>query len=357
MTSNFVDYVKILVRSGKGGAGSAHLLRVKYNAKAGPDGGDGGRGGHIILRGNSQRWTLLHLKYTKHVFAENGGNGGDNLRTGRTGKDQILDVPLGCICRDFETGEILGEVTEDGQEVIIAQGGRGGYGNDHFKSPTNQTPRYAQPGEPAVERWVIIELKVLADVGLVGFPNAGKSTLLSVVSAAKPAISDYPFTTLVPNLGIVRYHDDRSFCIADIPGIIEGASEGKGLGLRFLRHIERNSILLFMVSCEQLDIKREYEILLHELKKYNPELLDKQRILAVTKCDIIDDTMMQQLQDHLPEDIDCIFISAVSGLHISELKDMIVRKLQADDNNIPASHISDPDTTTPSFESPVNENE
>ena len=224
MTSNFVDYVKIFIRSGKGGAGSAHLLRVKYNAKAGPDGGDGGRGGHVILRGNSQRWTLLHLKYTKHVFAENGQNSGDNLRTGRMGADQILDVPLGCICRDAETGEVLGEVTEDGQEVIIAKGGRGGYGNDHFKSPTNQTPRYAQPGEPAVERWIVIELKVLADVGLVGFPNAGKSTFLSVVSAAKPEIADYPFTTLVPNLGIVKYHDDQSFCIADIPGIIEGAS-------------------------------------------------------------------------------------------------------------------------------------
>jgi GTP-binding protein len=331
MTSNFVDYVKILVRSGKGGAGSAHLLRVKYNAKAGPDGGDGGRGGHVILRGNSQRWTLLHLKYTKHVFAENGQNGGDNLRTGRMGADQILDVPLGCICRDAETGEFLGEVTEDGQEVIIAKGGRGGYGNDHFKSPTNQTPRYAQPGEPAIERWIIIELKVLADVGLVGFPNAGKSTFLSVVSAAKPEIADYPFTTLVPNLGIVKYHDDQSFCIADIPGIIEGASEGKGLGLRFLRHIERNSLLLFMVSCEQLDIEREYNILLEELRRYNPELLDKQRVLAVTKSDIIDDTMMQQLQEHMPKDIETIFISAVTGYNIQQLKDILFKKLNADD--------------------------
>ncbi len=331
MTSNFVDYVKILVRSGKGGAGSAHLLRVKYNAKAGPDGGDGGRGGHVILRGNSQRWILLHLKYTKHVFAENGQNGGDNLRTGRMGADQILDVPLGCICRDAETGEFLGEVTEDGQEVIIAKGGRGGYGNDHFKSPTNQTPRYAQPGEPAIERWIIIELKVLADVGLVGFPNAGKSTFLSVVSAAKPEIADYPFTTLVPNLGIVKYHDDQSFCIADIPGIIEGASEGKGLGLRFLRHIERNSLLLFMVSCEQLDIEREYNILLEELRRYNPELLDKQRVLAVTKSDIIDDTMMQQLQEHMPKDIETIFISAVTGYNIQQLKDILFKKLNADD--------------------------
>ena len=331
MTSNFVDYVKILVRSGKGGAGSAHLLRVKYNAKAGPDGGDGGRGGHVILRGNSQRWTLLHLKYTKHVFAENGQNGGDNLRTGRMGADQILDVPLGCICRDAETGEFLGEVTEDGQEVIIAKGGRGGYGNDHFKSPTNQTPRYAQPGEPAIERWIIIELKVLADVGLVGFPNAGKSTFLSVVSAAKPEIADYPFTTLVPNLGIVKYHDDQSFCIADIPGIIEGASEGKGLGLRFLRHIERNSLLLFMVSCEQLDIEREYNILLEELRRYNPELLDKQRVLAVTKSDIIDDTMMQLLQEHMPKDIETIFISAVTGYNIQQLKDILFKRLNADD--------------------------
>ena len=327
MTSNFVDYVKILVRSGKGGAGSAHLLRVKYNAKAGPDGGDGGRGGHVILRGNSQRWTLIHLKYTKHVFAENGQNGGENLRTGRIGADQILEVPLGCVCRDAETGEILGEVTEDGEELIIAKGGRGGYGNDHFKSPTNQTPRYAQPGEPAVERWVIIELKVLADVGLVGFPNAGKSTFLSVVSAARPEIADYPFTTIVPNLGIVKYHDDQSFCIADIPGIIEGASEGKGLGLRFLRHIERNSILLFMVSCEQLDIEKEYNILLEELRRYNPELLDKQRLLAVTKSDIIDDVMMQQLQAHLPKDVGTIFISSVTGLNIPELKDMLFRKL------------------------------
>ena len=297
MTSNFVDYVKILVRSGKGGAGSAHLLRVKYNAKAGPDGGDGGRGGHVILRGTTQRWTLLHLKYTQHVFA----------------------------------GEMLGEVTEEGQELIIARGGRGGLGNDHFKSATNQTPRYAQPGEPAVERWVIIELKVLADVGLVGFPNAGKSTFLSAVSAAKPEIADYPFTTLVPNLGIVKYRDDRSFCIADIPGIIEGAAEGKGLGLRFLRHIERNSILLFMVSCEQLEIAKEYRVLLKELEKYNPELLDKQRILAVTKCDMMDDDMQKQLKKHLPKGVPAVFISAVSGQNIQELKDLIFEKLTQTD--------------------------
>ena len=329
MTSNFVDYVKIFVRSGKGGAGSAHLLRVKYNAKAGPDGGDGGRGGHVILRGTAQRWTLLHLKYTKHVFAENGQNGGENLCTGRTGRDQVLDVPLGCVARDAETGQVLGEVTEEGQELVIAKGGRGGLGNDHFKSATNQTPRYAQPGEPAEERWVVIELKVLADVGLVGFPNAGKSTLLSAVSAARPEIADYPFTTLVPNLGIVRYRDDRSFCIADIPGIIEGAAEGKGLGLRFLRHIERNSLLLFMVSCERLEIAKEYHILLDELKKYNPELLDKQRLLAVTKCDIIDETMQRQLRRHLPKGVEAVFISAVSGQGIDELKDRIFAKLNA----------------------------
>ena len=327
MTSNFVDYVKIFIRSGKGGAGSAHLLRVKYNAKAGPDGGDGGRGGHVILRGNSQRWTLLHLKYTKHVFAEDGQNGGENLCTGREGRDQIIEVPLGCVCRDAETGEVLGEVTEEGQTVIIARGGRGGLGNDHFKSSTNQTPRYAQPGEPAIERWVVIELKILADVGLVGFPNAGKSTLLSVVSAARPEIANYPFTTIVPNLGIVKYHDNMSFCMADIPGIIEGASEGKGLGLRFLRHIERNSVLIFMVSCEQLDIAREYHVLLDELKRYNPELLDKQRILAITKCDMIDDVMMKQLKRHLPIGVDSIFISAVSGLNIQQLKDKIVTLL------------------------------
>ena len=284
-----------------------------------------------MLRGNTNRWTLLHLKYTKHVFAENGQNGGQNLCTGREGADQILDVPLGCVCRDAETGEKLCEITEEGQTAIIAKGGRGGLGNDHFKSPTNQTPRYAQPGEPAEERWVIIELKVLADVGLVGFPNAGKSTFLSVVSAAKPEIADYPFTTLVPNLGIVKYRDDQSFCIADIPGIIEGASEGKGLGLRFLRHIERNSILLFMVSCESMDIKKEYHVLLNELKKYNPELLDKQRILAVTKCDMMDETMMKQMKRTLPRTLPTIMISAVSGYNITELKDLIFSKLHGED--------------------------
>ncbi len=327
MNSNFVDYVKICCRSGKGGAGSAHLLRVKYNAKAGPDGGDGGRGGHVILRGNKQMWTLLHLKYTKHVFAEDGEAGGHNLCTGREGKDQILDVPLGSVCRDFETGEQLCEIVEDGQMVVIVKGGRGGLGNDHFKSATNRTPRYAQPGEPRVERWVIIELKMLADVGLVGFPNAGKSTFLSVVSAAKPEIADYPFTTLVPNLGMVSYRDNRSFVVADIPGIIEGAAEGKGLGLRFLRHIERNSILLFMVSCDCEDVKKEYKILLGELKKYNPELLDKKRILAVTKCDMMDEVMLKQLKRTLPRTLDTIMISSVSGMNIMELKDLIWSKM------------------------------
>lgn len=327
MNSNFVDYVKICCRSGKGGAGSAHLLRVKYNAKAGPDGGDGGRGGHVILRGNKQMWTLLHLKYTKHVFAEDGEAGGHNLCTGREGKDQILDVPLGSVCRDFETGEQLCEIVEDGQMAVIVKGGRGGLGNDHFKSATNRTPRYAQPGEPRVERWVIIELKMLADVGLVGFPNAGKSTFLSVVSAAKPEIADYPFTTLVPNLGMVSYRDNRSFVVADIPGIIEGAAEGKGLGLRFLRHIERNSILLFMVSCDCEDVKKEYKILLGELKKYNPELLDKKRILAVTKCDMMDEVMLKQLKRTLPRTLDTIMISSVSGMNIMELKDLIWCKM------------------------------
>ena len=327
MTSNFVDYVKICCRSGKGGAGSAHLLRVKGNPKAGPDGGDGGRGGHIILRGNAQLWTLLHLKYTKHVIAKNGTPGGHNLCTGAEGEDVILDVPLGTIARDAETGEQICEIIEDGQQAIIAEGGRGGWGNDHFKSPTNRTPRYAQPGEPGVERWVIIELKILADVGLVGFPNAGKSTLLSVVSAAKPEIADYPFTTLVPNLGMVRYRDDKSFVMSDIPGIIEGASQGKGLGIRFLRHIERNSILLFMIPCDCDDIKAEYKILLNELKQYNAELLDKQRVLAITKCDILDDVLEQQMKKTLPRNIDTIMISAVSGKNIVELKDLLWKKL------------------------------
>ncbi|MDY0053807.1 MAG: GTPase ObgE [Bacteroidales bacterium] len=323
MSANFVDYVKVNCRSGKGGAGSAHLLRTRGNAKAGPDGGDGGRGGHIILRGNKQLWTLLHLKYTKHIIAEDGESGGKNLLHGRNGKDMILDVPLGTVCKDFESGEIDCEIVEDGQMVIIANAGRGGLGNDHFKSSTNRTPRYAQPGEPGQEVWKILELKILADVGLVGFPNAGKSTLLSVLSAAKPEIGDYPFTTLKPNLGIVKYRDERSFIMADIPGIIEGASEGKGLGLRFLRHIERNSILLFMIPCDTEDILKEYNILLNELENYNPELMVKDRLIAITKADLLDEVMIKQMKATLPKNFKSIFISSVSQMGLMELKDSI----------------------------------
>ncbi|MBQ6755178.1 MAG: GTPase ObgE [Bacteroidales bacterium] len=330
MTSNFVDYVKIFCRSGKGGAGCMHLLHEAKNFKGGPDGGDGGRGGHIILKGNKQLWTLLHLKYTKHVFAEDGENGGQKLMHGRDGKDRIIEVPLGTVCKDAETGEVLCEVTDDGQEVILFKGGRGGKGNDFFKSSTFRTPRFAQPGEEAIEAWVIMELKILADVGLVGFPNAGKSTLLSVVSAAKPQIADYPFTTLVPNLGIVKYRDEKSFIMADIPGIIEGAAEGKGLGLRFLRHIERNSILLFMVSAEAEDVVKEYNILLGELEKYNPFLMQKDRILAITKCDIIDKETQIKIKKTLPKGINTIMISSVAGMGITELKDLIYNKLNLD---------------------------
>lgn len=330
MTSNFVDYVKIFCRSGKGGAGCMHLLHEAKNFKGGPDGGDGGRGGHIILKGNKQLWTLLHLKYTKHVFAEDGENGGQKLMHGRDGKDRIIEVPLGTVCKDAETGEVLCEVTDDGQEVILFKGGRGGKGNDFFKSSTFRTPRFAQPGEEAIEAWVIMELKILADVGLVGFPNAGKSTLLSVVSAAKPQIADYPFTTLVPNLGIVKYRDEKSFIMADIPGIIEGAAEGKGLGLRFLRHIERNSILLFMVSAEAEDVVKEYNILLGELEKYNPFLTQKDRILAITKCDIIDKETQTKIKKTLPKGINTIMISSVAGMGITELKDLIYNKLNLD---------------------------
>ena len=330
MTSNFVDYVKIFCRAGKGGAGCMHLLHEAKNFKGGPDGGDGGRGGHIILKGNKQLWTLLHLKYTKHVFAEDGENGGQKLMHGRDGKDRIIEVPLGTVCKDAETGEVLCEVTDDGQEVILFKGGRGGKGNDFFKSSTFRTPRFAQPGEEAIEAWVIMELKILADVGLVGFPNAGKSTLLSVVSAAKPQIADYPFTTLVPNLGIVKYRDEKSFIMADIPGIIEGAAEGKGLGLRFLRHIERNSILLFMVSAEAEDVVKEYNILLGELEKYNPFLTQKDRILAITKCDIIDKETQTKIKKTLPKGINTIMISSVAGMGITELKDLIYNKLNLD---------------------------
>lgn len=329
MDSNFVDYVKICGRSGKGGAGSAHFHRGKGNPTGGPDGGDGGRGGHIILRGNAQLWTLIHLKYRKHVIAEEGQNGGSNRMTGRSGRDEVLDVPLGTVARDAETGEILFEITKEGEERILVPGGRGGLGNDHFKTSTNQAPNYAQPGEPGREEWKILELKVLADVGLVGFPNAGKSTFLSVVSAAKPEIADYPFTTMVPNLGIVQYRDYRSFIVADIPGIIEGAHLGKGLGHRFLRHIERNSILLFMVPADAADIKKEFKILENELKMFNPELLHKDRILAITKCDMLDEQMMEEMKQELPKGVETIFISSVTGFNIQELKDKLWRKLNS----------------------------
>lgn len=325
--SNFIDYVKIFCRSGNGGNGSMHLRREKYIAKGGPDGGDGGRGGHIILKGNKQFWTLIHLKYQKHQKAEDGEAGGGQLRHGREGKDIILQVPLGTVAKDAQTGEILCEVMEDGQEVILCRGGRGGKGNDFFKSATNQTPRYAQEGEPGVEGWYILELKVLADVGLVGFPNAGKSTLLSVVSAAKPKIANYPFTTLEPNLGIVNYYDNKSFVMADIPGIIEGAHEGKGIGLRFLRHIERNSTLLFMVPSDSKDVAGEYRILLNELKLYNPELLDKPRVLAITKSDMLDDELKAELRRHMPKKIPYTFICSLTGEGIQDLKDLLWKTL------------------------------
>jgi len=328
--SNFVDYVKICCRSGHGGAGSAHLHRDKHTAKGGPDGGDGGRGGHIVLRGNAQLWTLLHLKYRKHVIAENGENGGSALKTGRTGKDEILEVPLGTIAKDAETGETLFEITQDGETRILTPGGRGGLGNWHFKSSTQQTPRFAQPGEPGLEEWMILELKVLADVGLVGFPNAGKSTLLSVVSAAKPEIADYAFTTLVPNLGIVSYRDNKSFIMADIPGIIEGASKGKGLGFRFLRHIERNSVLLFMVPADtSRTIQEEYQILLKELEAYNPKLMHKPRILAITKSDMLDEELMEEMRKDLPK-IPFVFISSVAQKGLLELKDLIWTAINTD---------------------------
>lgn len=327
--SNFIDYVKIFCASGHGGAGSMHLHRAKYVPKGGPDGGDGGRGGHIVLRANKQLWTLIHLKYRKHVKADNGGNGQGGLRTGKNGEDIFLEVPVGTVAKDAETGETLFEMMEDGEERILCKGGRGGLGNNNFKTATNQTPRYAQPGEEGQEGWFILELKVLADVGLVGFPNAGKSTLLAAITAAKPKIANYAFTTLEPNLGIVRYYDDQSFVMADIPGIIEGAHEGKGIGIRFLRHIERNSVLLFMVSAEENDIGASYETLLNELREYNPELLDKGRVLAVTKCDLIDKDIEKELAPTLPKGIPHIFISSVSGEGLKELKDMLWDALQS----------------------------
>lgn len=318
--------MKIHCASGNGGAGSRHFMRTRTNAHGGPDGGDGGRGGHVILKGNSQFWTLLHLKFTKHLKAEHGGAGSKQLMHGANGKDIIVDVPLGTVARDADTGEFECEITEEGQTYILVPGGRGGLGNDHFKTPTRQAPKFAQPGEPGIEFWKVLELKLLADVGLVGFPNAGKSTLLSVISAAKPQIADYPFTTLVPNLGIVRYHDNKSFVMADIPGIIEGAHEGKGLGLRFLRHIERNSTLLFMVPADSKDICREYNILLNELGQYNPELLDKTRVLAVTKSDLADEEILFELKKDLP-DIPTVFISSHQQTGLEKLKNMLWEEL------------------------------
>ena len=338
-SSNFIDYVKIYCRSGKGGAGSMHFHRAKYLPKGGPDGGDGGKGGSIILRGNRNLWTLLHLKYQKHIMATDGSKGGDSRSFGKDGEDRVIEVPCGTVVYDGDTGEFICEVRDHNERVVLLKGGRGGLGNWHFRTATNQAPRYAQPGEPAQERNVILQLKVLADVGLVGFPNAGKSTLLSVVSAAKPEIADYPFTTLTPQLGIVSYRDGQSFCMADIPGIIEGAAEGKGPGLRFLRHIERNAVLLFMVPATAEDIAAEYHILLHELEKYNPELLTKARILAISKCDLLEDTpdaqratRNAQLSEELGIPVVCI--SAISGLGISELKDMLWVELNKEQNQV-----------------------
>lgn len=339
--SNFIDYVKILCRSGKGGAGSLHFHRAKYVPKGGPDGGRGGRGGHIILRGNKNMWTLLPLRYRRHIYAGNGQAGSAGRSSGRDGEDQIIEVPCGTVVFDAETGEYLCEVTEDSQEIKLLRGGRGGLGNWNFKSPTNRTPRYAQPGEPAIEKSIILELKLLADVGLVGFPNAGKSTLLSSVSAARPKIADYPFTTMEPQLGIVEYRGNRSFVMADIPGIIEGASEGKGLGLRFLRHIERNAVLLFMVPADADDIKAQYEILLEELRRFNPQLMDKQRVLAISKCDMLDEELKAEIRPHLPTDLPAVFISAVSGEGLTELKDALWKAITDDANRteeMPITH-------------------
>ncbi|MDE5773354.1 MAG: GTPase ObgE [Muribaculaceae bacterium] len=335
--SNFIDYVKILCRSGKGGAGSRHYHRAKYIPKGGPDGGDGGRGGHIILRGNRNMWTLLPLRYTRHIFATDGESGGAGRSFGKDGQDRIIEVPVGTTVFDAETGEFLCEVTEDEQEIRLLRGGKGGLGNCHFATSTNRAPRYAQPGQPAIEKAVVLELKLLGDVGLVGFPNAGKSTLLSAVSAAKPKIADYPFTTMEPQLGIVSYRDGKSFVMADIPGIIEGASEGKGLGLRFLRHIERNAVLLFMVPADSDDIKRDYEILLREVREFNPELADKSRVLAISKSDMLDDELMEAIREELPEDVTTLFISAVTGQGLTELKDILWREINSEENAVPST--------------------
>ncbi len=338
--SNFIDYVKIHCRSGKGGAGSRHFYRAKYVPKGGPDGGDGGRGGHIILRGDAQMWTLLPLKYNRHLFAGNGQSGSGGRSSGKDGDDVIVNVPCGTVVFDAETGEFLAEVNRPGEEIKLIRGGRGGLGNWHFKSATNRTPRYAQPGEPAIERTVILELKLLADVGLVGFPNAGKSTLLSSISAARPKIADYPFTTMEPQLGIVSYRDNRSFVMADIPGIIEGASEGKGLGLRFLRHIERNAVLLFMVPADADDVTKQYEILLRELERFNPQLMDKHRILAVSKSDMLDDELREEIEATLPKDIPHVFISAVTGQGLDKLKDVLWEAVTDVDNQIATPSIT-----------------
>ncbi len=327
LDSNFIDYVKIFFRSGKGGKGSAHFHRAKGLPKGGPDGGDGGKGGDIRIRGNAQLWTLLHLKYRKHIHAEDGQPGGSALCTGASGKNEVIEVPLGTIAKDEETGEVLFEITKDGEEKVLLKGGRGGLGNTHFKTSTKQAPTYAQPGEDSIDGWKILELKILADVGLVGFPNAGKSTLLSVMTAAKPKIANYPFTTLVPNLGIVEYRDYRSFVMADIPGIIEGAHEGKGLGHRFLKHIERNALLLFLIPADSKDIKEEYKILLKELKEFNPELLEKDRLLAITKCDMMDDELLKLMKKDL-KSLNPLFISAVSGQNIKTLKDQLWDKIK-----------------------------
>ena len=334
METNFIDYVKIVCRSGKGGRGSMHMHRAKYVPNGGPDGGDGGRGGHVYLRGNRNYWTLLHLRYDRHIFAGHGGNGGRNGSHGADGEDRYIDVPCGTVVYDAETGRFVCDVTEDGQVVMLLQGGRGGLGNKHFATATNQAPRYAQPGEPMQQMTVIMELKLLADVGLVGFPNAGKSTLVNAVSSAKPKIAGYPFTTLEPSVGVVSYRDNRSFVIADIPGIIEGASEGKGLGLRFLRHIERNALLLFMIPGDTNDIRHDYEVLLNELTTYNPELLEKQRVLAITKSDLLDDELMEMLSADLPTDLPHIFISAVTGYNITQLKDLLWQHLDTADRQL-----------------------
>lgn len=334
MESNFVDYVKIQCRSGKGGRGSMHLRHVKYNPNGGPDGGDGGKGGSIILRGNHNYWTLLHLRFQRHIYAEHGGNGERDKCHGTNGKDIYIDVPCGTVVYNAETGKYVCDVMEDGQEIVLLKGGRGGLGNYQFRTSTNQAPRYAQPGEPMQEMTVIMELKLLADVGLVGLPNAGKSTLLSALSSAKPKIANYPFTTLEPSLGIVAYRDHQSFVMADIPGIIEGAAEGKGLGLRFLRHIERNSLLLFMVPGDTDDIKKEYELLLNELEKFNPDMLQKHRVLAVTKCDLLDEELMEMLRETLPEDLPVVFISSVTGFGLNDLKDVLWKELNAESNKI-----------------------